>query len=187
MSRLAKKPIKLPPGVTFKEEGDLWIFSGPKGEGRMRKVPGVSIRLEEGNVFVEDGKGGSRAKEGVLVGTAWALMRNVIEGMVGGFSKILEMEGVGYRALVEGGDLVLHLGYAVPVRFPVPEGVKIEIEKNVIKISGVSKELVGRVAADIRALKKPEPYKGKGIHYRGEVIRRKAGKKAGAAAGGAAA
>ena len=89
---------------------------------------------------------------------------------------------MGYRAQIEGKDLVLFLGYALPVRFPVRDGVKVEVEKNVIKVTGVSKELVGQVAAQIRAYKKPEPYKGKGIHYRGEIIRRKVGKKAGAAA-----
>jgi large subunit ribosomal protein L6 len=99
-----------------------------------------------------------------------------------GFSKILEIEGVGYRAALEGKDLVLYLGYALPVKMPIAEGVSVAVEKNLVKISGIDKELVGRVAAEIRAHKKPEPYKGKGIHYQGEVIRRKAGKKAGTAA-----
>ncbi len=99
-----------------------------------------------------------------------------------GFTKILEIEGVGYRATVEGKELVLFLGYALPVRLPIPENVAITVDKNIIKVAGIDKDAVGQAAAEIRALKKPEPYKGKGIHYQGEVIRRKVGKKAGAAA-----
>src|SRR3989344_9678494 len=111
----------------------------------------------------------------------WSLIRNCLEGVSSGFSKILDMEGVGYKAALEGRELVLSLGYANPVRFKITDGVTIEVEKNtIIKISGNDKDLVGLMAANIRALKKPEPYKGKGIRYRGEVICRKVGKKAGA-------
>ncbi|HVO28584.1 MAG TPA: 50S ribosomal protein L6, partial [Candidatus Paceibacterota bacterium] len=106
-----------------------------------------------------------------------------VQGASEGFTKILEIEGVGYRAVLEGNELVLYLGYALPVRVPVMAGVGIAVEKNVIRVSGTDKEIVGRAAAEIRALKKPEPYKGKGIHYQGEVIRRKVGKKAGTTAG----
>lgn len=177
MSRLAKKSIKILSGVTMKNEDGFHIFQGPKGESRLKIDPATRIRIERENIFIElKDENGDQAREG----TVWSLMKNAIQGVAEGFVRILEIEGVGYRAQLEGKDLVLFLGYAEPVRFGLPEGVKVEIDKNVIKISGVDKELVGRVAADIRALKKPEPYKGKGIHYRGEVIKRKVGKKAAA-------
>jgi large subunit ribosomal protein L6 len=115
-----------------------------------------------------------------MLGTTWALVRNAVQGVTEGFAKKLEVEGVGYRAAIEGKDIALYLGYAQPVRVSVPAGVAVAVEKNTtILLSGVSKEHVGQLAAKIRALKKPEPYKGKGIHYEGEVIRRKVGKKAG--------
>ena len=113
-------------------------------------------------------------------GTMWSLIRNAVQGVASGFSRSLEIEGVGYRAVLEGKELVLYLGYTQPVRLAPPVGVVIEVEKNTIKISGVDKELVNRTAAKIRAFRKPEPYKGKGIRYQGEVVRRKAGKKAAA-------
>ena len=112
------------------------------------------------------------------VGTMWSLARNAAQGVLSEFSKVLEIEGIGYRASIEGDTLVLSLGYAQPVRFKIPKDVSVRVEKNVITISGVDKQLVGETAATIRQLKKPEPYKGKGIRYRGEIIRRKAGKKA---------
>ncbi|MDO8536829.1 MAG: 50S ribosomal protein L6 [bacterium] len=181
MSRLAKKSIKISEGVSIKKEGNILVVQGPKGEKKVLLVPGIDVLIEGREVWVKSGTF-KRKKDKALHGTAWSLTKNAIEGVSLGFSRILEIEGVGYRAVLEGGELVLHLGYAVPVRFPIPKEVKIEVEKNVIKISGVDKELVGRVAANIRAFKKPEPYKGKGIHYAGEVIRRKVGKKAAAAA-----
>ncbi|MBI5401338.1 50S ribosomal protein L6, partial [Candidatus Wolfebacteria bacterium] len=114
-------------------------------------------------------------------GTTRALANNIISGLQKEFSKVLEIEGVGFRAIIEDDVLVLSLGFSHPVRYKAPKGAKITVEKNAITISGSDKEIVGQTAAEIRALKKPEPYKGKGIRYRGEVIRRKAGKKAGAA------
>ena len=119
-----------------------------------------------------------------MLGTTWALVRNAIEGVTKGFAKKLEIEGVGYRAAIEGKDVVLYLGYAQPVRVPVPDGCDGgRGEEHGDPFFGVSKENVGQIAAKIRALKKPEPYKGKGIHYEGEVIRRKVGKKAGTTTG----
>ncbi|MDP2598392.1 MAG: 50S ribosomal protein L6, partial [Candidatus Liptonbacteria bacterium] len=123
---------------------------------------------------------GEGTGEKALLGTAWSLVSNAIRGVAEGFSKILEVEGVGYRVALEGKELVLFLGYAQPVRMKIPEGVTIVIEKNTLTVSGINKDLVGLVAANIRAHKKPEPYKGKGFHYKGEVIKRKVGKKAGA-------
>ena len=167
MSRLTKKPIIVPSGVTVQEAGGFLAAKGPKGEARVKLPAGVTMKMEGANLWVDDG-------------TTWALARNAVQGVAEGFAKVLEIEGVGYRAVIEGKDLVLNLGYATPVRLAVPAGVTIAVEKNTIKISGINKEAVGQAAAEIRALKKPEPYKGKGIHYQGEVIRRKVGKKAGA-------
>jgi len=169
MSRLIKKPIIVPSGVTVSQNGGVLHVKGPKGELNVKFAQGVTAAIEGANLTVS-------------AGTEWSLAKNAIEGVTSGFTKILEIEGVGYRAVVEGKDLVLHLGYAQPVRVPVMAGVTVAVEKSIIKVSGIDKELVGRVAAEIRALKKPEPYKGKGIHYQGEVIRRKVGKKAGATA-----
>jgi large subunit ribosomal protein L6 len=180
MSRLIKKPITIPSGVTIAEAGGAVSVSGAKGKLEVMIPAGVAIRVEGQNLWVHDTVG---VGEKAMRGTFWALLRNAIEGVTDGFVKVLEIEGVGYRAAMEGKDLVLHLGYALPVKMPIEEGATVAVEKNVIKVSGINKEMVGRVAANIRALKKPEPYKGKGIHYQGEVIRRKAGKKAGTTAG----
>ena len=183
MSRLAKKPIILPEGVTASvKEGEV-VIRGSQGELSVNIPRGLSVKVNGGNVLV--GSSGDSNGEGygnALLGTLWALVRNSVAGVSKKFSKTLEIEGVGYKAVLEGKDLVLNLGYAVPVRYKVIDGVSVEVEKNVIRISGLNKELVGRVASEIRSLKKPEPYKGKGIHYKGEVIRRKAGKKAAATA-----
>ncbi len=164
------------------QEGNILVFKGPKGEKRLSINPEVKVKIEGEEIWVSP-VGNMTAH----VGTAWSLIRNSIEGVSSGFSKILDIEGVGYKAALEGKDLSLSLGYAHPVRVKIPEGIVLVIEKNVtIKISGSDKDLVGLIAANIRALKKPEPYKGKGIRYRGEVVRRKVGKKAGAAAGATA-
>jgi large subunit ribosomal protein L6 len=112
------------------------------------------------------------------LGTMWANLRNAIQGVTEGFIKVLEIEGVGYKAVAEGKTLVLSLGYSHPIRFELPEGITAVVDKNTVTISGNDKQMVGQVAAEIRAYRKPEPYKGKGIHYKGEVIRRKVGKKA---------
>jgi len=179
MSRLAKKPIKLADGVTAKIEGDFLFLKGARGEVKLQIPRGETVKVGGNEIGVAAGTG----REGsALAGTLWALIKNAAEGVSSGFSKTLEIEGVGYRAVLEGKELVLFLGYAEPVRLKLPEGVVVKVEKNIIVLTGIDKDLVGRVAADIRALKKPEPYKGKGIHYKGEVIRRKVGKKAAAAA-----
>jgi large subunit ribosomal protein L6 len=177
MSRLIKKPIALPEGVTVSVRGDLFMVKGPKGEIAVTVVPGIVVVSKDGGIWIEEGKD---LMNTAMLGTTWALVRNAVEGVTKGFAKKLEIEGVGYRAAIEGKDIVLYLGYAQPVRVSVPADVAVAVEKNTaIFLSGVSKENVGQLAAKIRALKKPEPYKGKGIHYEGEVIRRKVGKKAG--------
>jgi large subunit ribosomal protein L6 len=177
MSRLIKKSIALPEGVTITERDNLLTVKGPKGEVNVTVVQGIVVTTKDGGAWITEGKD---LMNTAMLGTTWALVRNAIEGATKGFTKKLEIEGVGYRAAIEGKDVVLYLGYAQPVRVAVPEGVTVAVEKNTtILLSGVSKENVGQLAAKIRALKKPEPYKGKGIHYEGEVIRRKVGKKAG--------
>ena len=175
MSRLARKPITVAAGVTVSQGNGALLVKGPKGEIRVPILPYIEVAGDSSlMVSAKEENTQARANQG----TMWSLIKNAMEGVMGGFVKILEIEGVGYRATLESDTLILALGYVNPVRFPIPEGIKIVVEKNTLTISGIDKELVGRVAAEIRALKKPEPYKGKGIHYRGEVIRRKVGKKA---------
>jgi len=176
MSRIGKKPVVLPEGVSATISNGIAEISGPKGSLRLSIHPDIEIR-SEGNIltFVPKRETKNSSK---LWGTARALAANMVEGVAKGFEKKLEIEGVGYRAEQKGKDLELQLGFSHPVKVEAPEGIQLKVEKNTITISGISKEEVGRVAAGIRSLKKPEPYKGKGIHYIGEVIRRKAGKKA---------
>ncbi len=179
MSRLIKKPIVITAGATLIQSGDVLMVKGPKGELKITVPHGVELKAEGENFWIS---AAPEIKISAIQGTIWAHIKNAIEGVTVGFTKVLEIEGVGYRAAVEGKELVLFLGYALPVRVPISESVAITVDKNTIKVSGIDKDAVGQAAAEIRALKKPEPYKGKGIHYQGEVIRRKVGKKAGAAA-----
>lgn len=171
------------PGVTAKEEGRFLVFRGPLGEMKVFINPVLRAKIEGENIWIQVVRDDGRSR--ALAGTAWSLVKNSIHGVASGFEKKLEMEGVGYRAQVENKELILFLGYAEPLRVKIPAGVAVAVEKNTITISGIDRDLVGRVAANIRALKKPEPYKGKGIHYRGEVIKRKVGKKAIATTGAA--
>ncbi len=180
MSRLIKKPIVIPAGVTIVEHGGVVAVKGPKGEIAIKVPHGAAVKIEAEQAHVA--ASGAEVKTTAGQGTLWALLGNAIEGVTNGFVKVLEIEGVGYGATIEGKELVLRLGYALPVRQPIPGNVTVAVDKNAITISGIDKDAVGQAAADIRALKKPEPYKGKGIHYRGEVIRRKVGKKAGTGA-----
>jgi large subunit ribosomal protein L6 len=179
MSRLIKKPIAITAGATLVQSGDVLTIKGPKGELKITVPHGVTLKGDGENFWISTTPD---METTAIQGTIWALVKNAVEGVTVGFTKILEIEGVGYRAAIEGKELVLFLGYALPVRVPVSEKVAITVDKNTIKVTGIDKDAVGQAAAEIRALKKPEPYKGKGIHYQGEVIRRKVGKKAGAAA-----
>ncbi len=176
MSRLAKKPLIIPSGVTVSSDGSVLSVKGPKGELTVNIPYGINVAVNGNEISVSTEKTAKQNRANV--GTVWSLARNSILGVTEGYGKVLEIEGVGYKAALEGQALVISLGYVHPVRFPIPQGITITVEKNAISISGNNKEQVGQVAAEIRKLKKPEPYKGKGIHYRGEVIRRKAGKKA---------
>ena len=180
MSKLAKKPVTIPQGVTVTADANFAIVKGPKGELKIRIPEGVAWKMEEQGLMVSTHRNDKQSRANV--GTTWALIRNAAQGCSAGFSKTLEIEGVGYKINVVGYTVVLSLGFVNPVRLPIPAGITATAEKSSMTISGVDKELVGRFAAEIRSLKKPEPYKGKGIRYQGEVIRRKVGKKAATAA-----
>lgn len=176
MSRIGKQPIPLPAGVTAEVAPGRVKIKGPKGELTREFLPEVAVSTEGAFLLVSPAKKTKRTK--AIWGLTRAILAHTVAGVSGGFEKTLEIEGVGYRVALEGRDLVFALGFSHPVRFNAPPGIEFKVEKNSIAVSGFDKELVGETAARIRALKKPEPYKGKGIHYRGEVIRRKAGKKA---------
>lgn len=176
MSRVGKKPIELIDGVEVLVDGSTVNVKGPKGELIINVDQNITLKIEDKNVLVEIKNDNKEARE--LHGLTRSLIANMIKGVSEGFEKKLEFTGVGYRAAVEGGDLVLNLGYSHPIRYTPKEGVKIETEKNTITVSGIDKQIVGQVAAEIRAFRKPEPYKGKGIRYQDEKIRRKAGKTA---------
>jgi len=182
MSRLARKPLKLPEGITILEREGFLILKGAKGEKSVKLMPLVGVKIENGEIIVSTTGAGKQAVSNT--GTMFALIRNAVEGVKDGFEKVLEVEGVGYKAAMEGKTIVLSLGFANPIKLTPPEGVSITVEKGQIKVSGVDKELVGQIAAQIRSYRKPEPYKGKGIHYLGEVITRKVGKKAGTTTAG---
>ncbi len=176
MSRVGKKPIVVPNGVTVEVKEETISVKGKNAELSVPVLAGIKVEYNEGEIaFIPRDK-----KKQTLSnwGTLRSLTQNAISGVSEDFEKTLMIEGVGYRANVEGNELVLGLGFSHPVRFKIPDGVKITAEKNVIKVSGADKALVGKVAAEIRLFRKPEPYKGKGIRYSDEIIRRKAGKKA---------
>ena len=175
MSRVGKKPILIPSGVEVKNEGQKVIIKGPKGELSRQIRPEIKVEVKEGKIFLEPQI--ETKKTGAFWGLSRALLANMVKGVTEGFEKKLEIEGLGYKALMEGNDLVLQIGFTHPVKIHSPEGIKISVEKNVITVSGCDRETVGLVASKIRKKKPAEPYKGKGIKYLGEVIRKKAGKK----------
>ena len=175
MSRIGKLPITVPGGVDVKIEGQKVTIKGAKGELSLTVAEPIRVALDEGQLVVSrpDDERDSRA----LHGLTRTLINNNIIGVTEGYSKDLEVVGTGYRVQQKGAGLELALGFSHPVLFNAPEGVSLAVEGNTkITVSGISKQAVGEVAANIRKLKKPEPYKGKGIRYAGEVVRRKAGK-----------
>jgi large subunit ribosomal protein L6 len=176
MSRLAKKPITIPAKTTVAVDGSMLRVKGPKGE-LVRPTHRV-VSIEVTGEAVQVAPKGKSLLAKALVGTYASHVKNMVAGVNEGFTKKLLVEGVGYRWEVSGTTLTLALGFSHPVKVAIPSGLEVKAERNTLTISGVDKELVGQFAADIRALKKPEPYKGKGIRYDGEVIRRKQGKKA---------
>ncbi|HLC90105.1 MAG TPA: 50S ribosomal protein L6 [Patescibacteria group bacterium] len=177
MSRIGKQPINIPTGVEVKFDGSQIVVKGPKGELKREIHPLVVVEQKDNELVVKV-KDPENKKQRSLWGLFRRLIANMIFGVIEGFSKKLEINGIGYKAQVSGENLVLQLGYSHPINFLIPKGIEIKTEKNVINIFGSDKELVGNVAAEIRALRKPEPYKGKGIKYADETIRRKAGKAA---------
>ena len=175
MSRIGKKPVSIPKGTKASVDGDTLTIEGPKGKLRQALLPEIAIKIEQNEIsFTRSGESGpERARHGLMR----ALVANAIEGVSQGFSKQLEVIGVGYRAEVKGREVHFALGYSHPVIFPIPEGVNVEVDKqNRITVSGCDRQQIGQVAAEIRSLRKPDPYKGKGIKYATEVIRRKVGK-----------
>lgn len=180
LSRIGKLPIQIPPGVTVEINGQEVFVKGSKGQ--LKQVIPEDIKIETSDNQVVFTVSKQTKNSSAYWGLSRSLVNNMIKGVTEGFEKKLEIEGVGYKAVLKGADLVLSLGFSHPVIIEAPQGIVFKIEKNVIIISGIDKKLVGQISADIRAEKKPEPYKGKGIHYLGEVIRRKAGKKATATA-----
>ena len=182
MAKIGKKPIKIPQGVELKIENQSLEAKGPKGSLSLNFLPGIEVKREEDNLYV---KVLNNEKQTMInQGTMRSLIVNAIDGVNEGFKKILEIEGVGYRATMEDENLILSVGFSHPVRIPSIKGIKISVNKNQIIVSGIDKAKVGEMAAKIRAIKKPEPYKGKGIRYLGEEVRRKVGKKVIAAEGG---
>lgn len=184
MSRIGKKPIQVPVGVTVRIEGRAVHVKGPKGELAMTLHHHVNISCE-GEVCRVTVKNPSTKLNQSLWGTTARLLENLVHGVTHGFVKRLEINGVGYRVAMEGTAINLSLGFSHPVKFPLPQGVTASVEKNVIAIQGIDKQVIGEVAAQIRKLRPPEPYQGKGIRYQGEVVRRKAGKQVKAAGAGA--
>lgn len=175
MSRIGKQPIIIPEKVEVKVEGDKIFVKGPKGELSMDKVSQVEVVIKDKQIILsipEDSKKFVRS----VWGTTRSLLDNLVVGVTEGYKKQLEINGVGFKAVMQGKVLVLNVGYSHQVEYNVPEDISVTVEKNVITIEGIDKQRVGQIAAEIRAVKKPEPYKGKGIKYIDEVIRRKAGK-----------
>jgi large subunit ribosomal protein L6 len=177
MSRIGKNPVQIPDGVEVKLEGQTISAKGPLGRLEREVPPGIELKIEKDQLQVLPP---SRPKEKTAMqGLMRTLINNMVVGVSQGFQKDLDMEGVGYRAMVNGNVLELMVGFSNPVQFPIPEGIEAEVDRNNrISIKGINKERVGQTAADIRAVRPPEPYKGKGIRYAGEKIRRKAGKTA---------
>ena len=174
MSRIGKKPIDIPAGIDVKVEGTEVVVSKGKDVKRLDTYGRVEIELKE-NQIVFHRKGDDKASS-AFWGTYRSLTHNMIIGLTQGFEKKLEINGVGYRAAVKGKNLELQLGFSHPVVYAIPEGIDVSVEKNIITIKGTDKQKVGQVAAEIRAFRPPEPYKGKGVKYVDEVILRKAGK-----------
>jgi len=178
MSRVGKKPISIPAGVEVKIDGGFVVVKGPKGELRQQLHPRVTATIEAGQILIKVADESAK-EDRALWGLFGSLIRNMVIGVTTGFSKKLEIVGVGFSATVSGKKLVLKVGFSHPVNYDIVDGIDIKTEGNAIIISGADKQLVGEVAAQIRKIKKPEPYKGKGIKYANEQIIRKAGKAAG--------
>ncbi|MBL1176370.1 50S ribosomal protein L6 [Pantanalinema sp. GBBB05] len=175
MSRIGKRPIAIPAKVTVTIDGQSVTVKGPKGE-LSRVLPAEVVVVQEGETLLVNRRDESRVAR-QRHGLCRTLVANMVEGVSQGFQRRLEIQGVGYRAQVQGKNLTLNMGYSHPVQIEPPDGIQFAVENNVnVMVSGIDKEIVGNTAARIRAVRPPEPYKGKGIRYAGEVVRRKAGK-----------
>lgn len=174
MSRIGKKPIPIPKDVKVDLKGDLLTVKGPKGNLQRKMDPNVQIQTDTDQIVLTVQAETKKSKS--LHGLYRALVSNMVIGVSQGFERALEIVGVGYRAEMSGKTMVLHLGYSHPINYPLPEGVEAKVEKTKITLAAIDKEVLGRVAAKIRSFRAPEPYKGKGIRYAQERIRRKAGK-----------
>ncbi len=175
MSRIGNKPIDIPEKVTVKAEASHVVVEGPKGKLEWDLPPNIAFKVEDATVTLTRPDDSRTNKS--LHGTARSLISNMVEGVSAGFSKDLEIQGVGFRAAVKGSELDLNLGFSHPVLHPIPEGIKVTVSDNTkIKVEGIDKQKVGQFAAEVRAYYPPEPYKGKGVRLVGEYVRRKAGK-----------
>lgn len=175
MSRVGKKPIEIPKGVDVKIEGDLVKIKGPKGELSRKIRPEIKAEINEGKIFILPQIETKKTK--AFWGLTRTLLANNVKGVTEGYEKKLQIEGLGYKGEMAGENLILRAGFSHPVTIKAPAGIKFSVDKNIITVSGIDKELVGQVAAKIRKVRPPEPYKGKGIRYLGEVVKLKPGKK----------
>jgi large subunit ribosomal protein L6 len=179
MSRIGRMPIPVPKGTKVEVRGGQFVAEGPKGRVEQALFAGFPVEVKDGEVVVArpGDSGPERSRHGLLR----ALLANAVQGAAGGFVKQLDIVGVGYRAEVKGNQVQFALGYSHPVLYDIPEGIKIEVDTkaNRVTVSGADRQKVGQVAAEIRGLRRPDPYKGKGIKYTGEILRRKVGKAGG--------
>ena len=177
MSRIGKQPIPVPDGVTVAIEPGLVTVNGPKGELQERIARDIAVEQDDGRIVVK--RPSDRGEHRALHGLTRSLIANMVQGVTEGFEKRLEIQGVGYRAQLRGRDVELAIGFSHPVQVPAPDGIELEVPAPTqVVVRGTSKQAVGEVAARIRKVRPPEPYKGKGIRYRDEVVRRKVGKRA---------
>lgn len=179
MSRVGKLPIPIPSGVKVRQEGALVHVEGPKGKGQHQVPPRITVEIGDGAITVK--REGDDRQARSMHGLTRNLLANIVTGLSTGFSQTLEIVGVGYRAEVKGTAIQLNLGYSHPILYQLPEGVQAKVDRQtLLTLEGNNRQVLGEVASQIRALRPPEPYKGKGVKYAGERIRRKAGKAAGA-------
>jgi len=175
MSRIGKKPIPIPKGVTVNIVGDAVEIQGPKGKLRQLCPPGISFELKDGQLLAKTVR--DDAELGKFHGLGRSLVANAVAGVTEGFKRELDIVGIGYRAELKGRQVVFALGYSHPIVFDIPQGIDIAVEKQThITVTGIDRQLVGQVAADIRRMRKPDPYKQKGVRYTGEVLKKKVGK-----------
>ena len=175
MSRVGRKVIEVPKGVKVQVGSNMLTVEGPKGKLSSPVPPGITFKLEGGEL--QAARSNDERTQRALHGLARALAQNAVKGVTEGFSKELDIVGVGYRANVEGNKLVMSLGFSHPVEYKIPEGIKVTVDKQThLVVSGIDRQRVGQISAEIRGLRKPDPYKQKGIRYTGEVLKKKAGK-----------